>query len=100
MSILLGGPHTASVRALSPVSVFVFDDAAASLRANPEIAFHIGRVLAERLKVATTYLADLKQQYSAHGNHLGMVGEVLETLMHHQEPEPPPGPADPTDSRL
>ena len=30
MSVLLGRPHTATVRATSPVGVFVFDDAAAS----------------------------------------------------------------------
>jgi CRP/FNR family cyclic AMP-dependent transcriptional regulator len=84
MSVLLNRPHTATVRATSPVGVFVFDDAESFLKSNPEIAFLLGKLLAERLNAATTYLVDLKRQFEGHGNHLGMVGEVLETLIHQQ----------------
>ncbi|HXP05554.1 MAG TPA: hypothetical protein VN808_15655, partial [Stellaceae bacterium] len=52
-----------------------------------EIAFFLGKLLAERLNAATTYLVDLKRQLEGQGNHFGMVGEILETLIHHQHEE-------------
>jgi CRP-like cAMP-binding protein len=100
MSVLLGRPHTATVRAASPVSAYVFEDAESFLKSHPEIAFFLGRLLAERLNAATTYLVDIKRQFEGHGNHLGMVGEVLETLIHQQHEEFMPGPEDAADPRL
>lgn len=100
MSVLLGLPHTATVRASSPVGVHVFDDAEAFLKSRPEIAFFLGRLLAQRLNAATTYLVDLKRQFEGHGNHLGMVGEVLESLIHQQHEEFTPGPGQAADPRL
>jgi len=47
----------------------------------------LGRLLVERLNAATIYLVDLKRQFKGHGNHLGMVGDVLETLIHQQHEE-------------
>ncbi len=85
MSVLLNRPHTATVRALTPIEVYAFDDARSFLRSNPEIAFHVGRLLAGRLNAATTYLADLKRQFEHQSNHLGMVGEVLDVLIHQQD---------------
>jgi hypothetical protein len=32
----------------------------------------------------THYLVDLKQQFAEHENHLGMVDQILDTLVHHQ----------------
>src|SRR6266508_4023053 len=100
MSVLLNRPHTATVRATSPVGVFVFEDAESFLRSHPEIAFLLGKLLAERLNAATTYLVDLKRQFEGHGNHLGMVGEVLETLIHQQHEDFIPGPEGEADPRL
>jgi CRP/FNR family cyclic AMP-dependent transcriptional regulator len=100
MSVLLGLPHTATVRAVSPVGVHVFVDAEAFLKSRPEIAFYLGRLLAQRLNAATTYLVDLKRQFEGHGNHLGMVGEVLESLIHQQHEEFTPGPGQAADPRL
>jgi CRP-like cAMP-binding protein len=100
MSVLLNRPHTATVRAASPIGVFVFEDAEQFLKSNPEIAFFVGKLLAERLNAATTYLVDLKRQFEGHGNHLGMVGEVLETLIHQQSEEFTLGPEGDSDPRL
>jgi CRP/FNR family transcriptional regulator, cyclic AMP receptor protein len=100
MSVLLGVPHTATVRAVTPVGVHVFEDAEAFLKSRPEIAFFLGRLLAQRLNAATTYLVDLKRQFEGHGNHLGMVGEVLESLIHQQHEEFTPGPGQAADPRL
>jgi CRP-like cAMP-binding protein len=98
--VLLNRPHTATVRATSPVGVFVFEDAESFLRSHPEIAFLLGQLLAERMNAATTYLVDLKRQFEGHGNHLGMVGEVLETLIHQQHEDFIPGPEGEADPRL
>jgi CRP/FNR family transcriptional regulator, cyclic AMP receptor protein len=102
MSILLGLPHTATVRAASEVSAYAIEDAGAFLRTHPDIAFSIARLLAQRLNAATTYLVDLKRQFEGQTDHLGMVGEVLETLIHQQEDDVRPGPAAgaPGDPRL
>jgi CRP-like cAMP-binding protein len=87
MSTLLKIPHTATVRASTPVRVYVFEDAEEFLRAHPAIGFHLARLLAERLNAATTYLVDLKRQFEDHRDHFGMVGEVLESLLHQQRRE-------------
>ena len=100
MSVLLNRPHTATVRALTPVAVYAFDDAESFLRSNPEIALLVGRLLAGRLNAATTYLADLKRQFEDHSNHLGMVGEVLDVLIHQQDADFSLGPEREADPRL
>jgi hypothetical protein len=78
----------------------VFENAESFLKSNPEIAFFVGKLLAERLNAATTYLVDLKRQFAGQGNHLGMVGEVLETLIHQQSDEFTSGPEAEADPRL
>ena len=45
----------------------------------------------QRLNAMTSYLADLKAQFHDRSDHLGMVDEVLESLMHHQDDEVLPG---------
>jgi CRP/FNR family cyclic AMP-dependent transcriptional regulator len=65
MSVLLGQPHTATVRAVSTTRVYEFDDAAKFLASQPSIAVLIAKTLAERLYDATTYLADIKRQYAS-----------------------------------
>ncbi len=100
MSVLLNRPHTATVRAATPVRAFVFDDAEGFLKSSPEIAFFLSKLLAERLAAATTYLVDIKRQFEGHGDHLGMVGEVLEMLIYQQHIEFTLGPEAEADPRL
>jgi CRP-like cAMP-binding protein len=100
MSVLLDLPHTATVRARTPVTVRAPEDAATFLRHHPEIAFYLARLLAQRLNAATTYLVDVKRQYQGHGDHLGMVGEVLEALTVQQAREFTPGPDRADDPRM
>ena len=68
MSMLLGTAHTATVRASSRCAVYKFEDAAATLRANPEMAFEMARHLALRLSNATEYIVDLNETARAAGN--------------------------------
>jgi CRP/FNR family transcriptional regulator, cyclic AMP receptor protein len=85
MSVLLDAPHMASVRTLESSTFHVADDPEAFLRSNPAIAMELARMLAGKLNLVTSYLADLKQQFADSGDHLEMVDEVLEGLLHHQD---------------
>ena len=78
ISILLGVPHTASVRAVRPTRAYVVEDGRAFLKSKPEVLLYVGKLLATRLQAATAYLADIKRQFAEHGDHLCMVDEVLE----------------------
>jgi CRP-like cAMP-binding protein len=100
MAILLGAPHTATVKALAPSRLYVIDDAERFLAATPAMMGHIGRLLALRLHLATGYLADLKSQFAEHGDHLCMVDEVLESLMHQHAGFRPGGSDSDSDPRL
>jgi len=100
MSVLLDLPHTATVRALSPVAVRAPEDASAFMKRHPEIAFFLARLLAQRLNAATTYLVDLKRQFEGHGDHFGMVGEVLDALINQPGGDFTPGSDREPDSRI
>jgi CRP-like cAMP-binding protein len=100
MSVLLDQPHTATVRAASASTIYEFEDAASFLRAQPGVALLIARLLAQRLNVATTYLADIKRQYAGHGNHLAMVGDVLESMINLAPTEISPGSERQSDPRM
>src|SRR6201987_5093982 len=91
MSLLLDRPHTATVRAASDSTIYEFSDAACFLNAQPVVALLIARLLAQRLNVATTYLADLMKQYAGPGTHLEMVGEVLQSMINLPPLEVAPG---------
>jgi CRP/FNR family transcriptional regulator, cyclic AMP receptor protein len=91
VSALLSIPHTATVKTTGPCRVYVVDDAAAYLCAHPEITFWLSKLLAQRLHCVTSYLADLKAQFEDRSDHLGMVDEVLGTLLHTQDEVFSPG---------
>ena len=91
MSVLLDVPHTATARTLEDSTIHVIVDGNEFFSTHPNLSWLVARLLATRLNVATTYLADLKRQYADHGDHLQMVGEVLETLIHQQELDFDPG---------
>lgn len=96
MSALLDIDHTANVIAATPVTVYRFTDAKRFLQSDPEVSLTVARKLAQRLNTVTTYLVDLKRQYATHSNHLGMVSEVLASLVYQQtEPFNPGSDRDP-----
>ena len=100
MSVLLDKPHTATVRAASKSVIYEINDAASFLRQQPAVAILIARMLAQRLNVANTYLADLKRQYAGHGTHLAMVGEVLQSMINLPPSEVSPGSDRQSDPRM
>ena len=83
MSLLLGIPATADVVASEPSVVAVVENAHTMLEQEAGLPLALARLLASRLHVMTTYLADIKQQYADHEGGLGMVDVVLGTLMRH-----------------
>ena len=87
MSVLLGSANTATVRALQVSSFAVIDNPRQFLASSAEVSLHVAGVLAARLSALNKYLVDVKQQYEGH-DHIGMVDDVLDTLMHRQ-PRPP-----------
>ncbi|MBG1233444.1 cyclic nucleotide-binding domain-containing protein [Aestuariivirga litoralis] len=91
MSVLLGTPHTATVRALTDCETYLYEDAAAFMAKDAEIALAIAAMLAQRLNNATTYLADVKNQYADSGNHLSMVSSVLASLVNQPAKNYDPG---------
>ena len=100
MSFLLDKPHTATVRAALDSVVYEIDDAASFLRAQPAVAILIARMLAQRLNAANTYLADIKRQYAGHGNHLAMVGDLLQSMINLPPSQVSPGSDRQSDPRM
>src|SRR5580704_18347985 len=100
MSVLLDQPHTATVRAASDSTIYEFSDAASFLREQPAVALLIARLLAQRLNVATTYLADIMHQYAGHGDHLAMVGEILQSMINLPPAKVSPGSDRQSDPRM
>jgi CRP/FNR family transcriptional regulator, cyclic AMP receptor protein len=100
MSVLLDTPHTATVRAALDSAIYEIDDAASFLRAQPAVAILIARMLAQRLNVANTYLADIKRQYAGHGTHLEMVGDILQSMINLAPTQLSPGSDRQSDPRI
>ncbi|MCU1429008.1 MAG: cyclic nucleotide binding protein [Actinomycetia bacterium] len=81
MSLLLDIPATTDVVALEASVVAVADDARRRIDEDQVLSLALARMLASRLHLMTTYLADLKNQYAEHEGGLGMVDKVLGSLM-------------------
>ncbi len=84
VSQLMNTAPMATVRALTDSSFFVAEDAGALMESHPVIYYHVACLLAARLTSVLSYLVDIKRQYGGEDSHLGMMDEVLESLLHHQ----------------
>lgn len=81
VSMLLEQAPMATVRAGTQVVCRVVENPREFLETHPAAALHVARLLAKRLNSVTSYLVDLKRQYEGRDDHLGMVDEVLESLL-------------------
>ncbi|MGB0416839.1 MAG: Crp/Fnr family transcriptional regulator [Coraliomargarita sp.] len=81
VAILLERPAMADVRALGDVSCYVAEDAEAYLQSSPEVMLYIAKSLAKKIDFMSAYLSDLRKQYAGQENHLGMVSDVLDSLL-------------------
>jgi CRP/FNR family transcriptional regulator, cyclic AMP receptor protein len=86
MAAVLGQLATATARAATDVTVHVADDPEAFFSERPGAALAVLRVTASRLDRMTQYLVDVKSQFAEAEGHLGMVGSILDTLVHQQGP--------------
>lgn len=84
MSVVLDQVATATVRASSDVEVYTIAEPLQFLREKPGAALAVLRVTAARLDGMTQYLVDVKHQFADRDDHLGMVGAILDTLVHYQ----------------
>ncbi len=82
MAYLLGSAPTATVRALTPCVFRHVAEPREYFRKNPDSALHMAVILARRLDSLNRYLVDIKQQFKDRADHLGMIDEVLDALMH------------------
>lgn len=86
MAVLLGRGHTATVRALKPSSFYVIENPREFLNNSPAACLHVCDLLVRRIDALNRYLVDVKHQYEGH-DHLGMVDELLESLLHRHSRE-------------
>ena len=100
MAMLLDRPASATVTAKAPSRLRVVVDPAAFLARQPAMALQIARMLAQRLNDATTYLADMKQQFDDRREHFGRVDRILGSLLNQQPASAAPPPAEGADPRL
>lgn len=81
MSYLLDCPTTATVTAVEPCELKLVTDHESFIRQHPETALYIARILAARLDSVVRYLVDLKAQFKDHQDHLGMMDEILDSII-------------------
>ena len=86
LSALLDLPHTAAVRTVRASRFHVVANPRTFLEQNPGVCLHLCELLARRLDSVNKYLVDVKHQFAGH-DHLGLVDDVLDTLMH-RHPRP------------
>lgn len=91
MSWILGKPATATARASTDVVVHVVSDPARFFDERPGAALSVLQMTAGRLDGLTQYLVDVKRQFAGNQDHTAMIGQILDSLVHHQSPRPRTG---------
>jgi CRP/FNR family transcriptional regulator, cyclic AMP receptor protein len=81
MSTVLDRSATADLRAVTDATALVADDGAAFLLSRPDVLLDVARTLATRLDNLTGHLTDIKRQYGNDSGHLGMLDDVVRSLM-------------------
>jgi len=84
-SLLPAGRDPATIRALQPCVFRVVQNPRAFLKETPLVCWHVCETITHRLAALTGYLLDVQRQLPG-TDHLGMLGEVLATLLHRQAP--------------
>ncbi len=81
MSVILGRTPTATVMAKEDCVFKLATGSLDLLKENPQVAFYVSTVLAQRLNALNRYLVDLKTQFQDREDHLGFVDEILDAIM-------------------
>lgn len=84
-SLLLDGRDIATVRALQPCVFRIVQNPRAFLQGSPLVCWHVCETITHRLAALSAYLSDVQRQLAG-SDHLGMMSEVLSTLLNRQPP--------------
>lgn len=79
MSVVLGTVSSATVQAEKPTTMRVIRDARQQLQTNPELAFRVAWLMANRLDATSAYLVQLTREH-AHKPEGGLLGRILASL--------------------
>ncbi len=81
MSWLLATLPTATVRTRTPATFRQVTNPGVFFREHPDAAIHLATILARRVDSLNRYLVEIKNQFRDQAGHLGIIDEVLDTLM-------------------
>ena len=79
MSVLLGKPNSATVRAEHPTSLLMISDARRVLEQDPVLTLRLATLVASRLDVTSALLVDLKNQHRGRSEQT-LLGSILASL--------------------
>ncbi|MEZ0253966.1 MAG: cyclic nucleotide-binding domain-containing protein [Chthoniobacter sp.] len=82
-SLLPDGRDVATIRALQDCVFRVVTNPRTFLPESPLVCWHVCETIAHRTAVLSAYLADVQRQLAGN-DHLGMMSDVLATLLHRQ----------------
>ena len=81
MSVLLGRPHSATVRAERDSKVRVIRDAMRILEKHPELAMRIAQLQSQRLDATSALLVQLNTETVDKPTERSLIGRIFSTLM-------------------
>lgn len=87
MSVLLGKPYSATVRAERDSKVRVIHDAIRILERQPQVTLRLATVLCQRLDATSALLADLGQGEGTKAPEPGMLRRIFGALLAHPPPK-------------
>ena len=79
MSVLLGTPNSATVRAVGHATVHTIENARARLMQDPELTFRLASLVAGRLDATTALLVDLAKEHPGKAEQ-GLLGRILAAI--------------------
>lgn len=82
MSWLLDVQPTATVRTLTACTFRHVADPATFLRVHPDVTLHMTAILARRIDSLNRYVVEVKNQFRDRADHLAIMDEVLDSLVH------------------
>jgi CRP/FNR family cyclic AMP-dependent transcriptional regulator len=82
MSWLLATVPTATVKTSTPCTFRHVANPPEFFREHPDATVHMAVILARRLDSLNRYLVEIKNQFKDRADHLGIIDEVLDSLMH------------------
>jgi len=89
ISVILRSPHSATVRAVAPATLYLVENPDSFLWERAEINFELMRVLARRLVAVTDLLVEMRKKSDSQDDAVKLIGELLEKAIHQQQQDFP-----------